>query len=90
VGAIAGRLEDATRADSDVAEFLSFLLVSVCRNPANSAAPSIEVTPVFLNDVEDLFRSLPDGSGVQIEYPGTPPDQHEVDLCLQRDQQVLL
>jgi hypothetical protein len=90
VGTVAGYLEDATRADSDVAEYMSFLLVEVSADPANTANTAVAVTPIFMDGVEDLFQHLPAGSNVQIEYPGTPPDPQQVNRCLQNDSRVLL
>ena len=82
LGAIAGYIEDATRSDSDVAEYLSFLLVFVRNDPATGT--TTEVIPVFLNQVEDLF-DLPEGSEVRIEFPGTPTDEKKVDICLKKN-----
>lgn len=74
-GALAGRLDEAARADADVAGYLSMLLVEV--TPA-----ATRVTPVFLDDVAALYADLPDGREVRVDDPTVPVSGIAVARCL--------
>jgi hypothetical protein len=76
VGALAGRFEEAARADADVARYLSMLLVEV-------TAARVRVMPVFLDDVAALYAELPDGQEVRVDDPAVPVSQAAVARCLQ-------
>ena len=74
-GALAGRFEEAARADADVARYLSMLLVEV-------TGARVRVTPVFLDDVAALYAELPDGQEVRVDDPTVPVSRAAVARCL--------
>jgi len=80
IGHLAGVFNEALMTDADVAQLLSFLLVTLRRNADGWA---VEVTPVFMNDVELLFAHLPNGTRVRIDDPHAPVDPKAVQHCLQ-------
>jgi hypothetical protein len=75
IGTVAGRLDEAARADADVARYLSMLLVEV-------SATRVRVRPVFLDDVAALYAELPDGLEVRVDDPTVPVDPAAVAGCL--------
>ena len=76
IGALVGRIDSAARADADVAQYLSMLLVEV-------TAARVRVTPVFLDDVGALYSDLPDGREVRVDDPTVPVSAAAVARCLQ-------
>jgi 3',5'-cyclic AMP phosphodiesterase CpdA len=76
IGAVAGRIDEAARADADVARYLSMLMVEA--TPA-----ATRVTPVFLDDVGALYADLPEGLEVRVDDPTVPVSTAAVARCLQ-------
>jgi hypothetical protein len=76
IGALAGRLDGAARADADVARYLSMLLIEV-------DGGRVRVSPVFLDDVAALYEELPDGQEARVDDPAVPVSPAAVARCRQ-------
>jgi len=77
-----GRLSLGAAQDGDLAMYLTCILVEV-----DSTAPEgsrTVVTPVFLNDVEDLFGHLSKDAPVDVTSLAPPVDPAAVAQCLQK------
>jgi hypothetical protein len=75
IGTLASRLDEAARADGDVARYLSMLLVEVM-------GARVRVTPVLLDDLAALYAELPDGLEVRVDDPTVPVSPAAVARCL--------
>ncbi len=81
VGRVAGWIEKATLSDADAAQYLNWVLVTV--SPGECRA-----TPVFLDDLKNLYDHLPPGSSVSVTDPNPPVNRVRVDDCLQQSRAV--
>lgn len=76
VGRIAGGFDKDQLSDSDAAQYLNMLMVEV--------GADVQVTPVLMNDLEQLYSHLPDGTVVNVMDPRVLPNPAEVNACLRR------
>jgi hypothetical protein len=76
LGRIVGLFEEAALSDADAGQYLSFLVLDV-------TAANASITPVFLNDVQELYCNYPDGTSVRITDRGFPADPAAVTACMQ-------
>jgi hypothetical protein len=72
--------EDATLADADQARFLSFLCVDVKRE---SQKTTTTITPIFLDDIQKLFRHVPAETVIDVTAANLRLDDEAVAECFQ-------
>jgi len=80
IGRAASVFEKGALADADLPAYLSVLLVEVTRKNNKS---EVSITPVFLNDVGDLFAHLPEEQVVSVVDPDPPLDMDALNRCKQ-------
>jgi len=78
--AIVSWLSEDAKADGDHAKFRSFLVLDI-----SEGGKTARVTPVFLDDVDDLFRHLPEGTVVDVLDEHPPVDPVAEKRCLKED-----
>jgi hypothetical protein len=83
-GQVAGRVAESFADDDDAAVFLSLLLVDVKPPSSRGARMSVVIRPALMDDLQDLFMSMPGSAIVDVTDPHPPVDRVEVDKCLER------
>ncbi len=80
---MAGWIEKATLSDADAAQYLNWVLVSV-------SPDGCKATPVFLDNLMNLYDHLPPGSKVSVTDPNPPVSPDSVDKCLKHKKAVTI
>lgn len=84
------RIEVSAIGDGDFARYLSFLLFEVTPKENEPGEFETKVTPVFLDDLQSLYRYLPKDSIVNIPDDVNLPDEKTVQNCLQTNLSQIL
>jgi hypothetical protein len=84
VGKLIGRLHASAAEDGDAAAFLSLLYVEVTPPRSPGAKARVLIRPALMDDVQDLFRTLPADTPVDVTDPNPPVDRAGLVRCLER------
>jgi hypothetical protein len=80
IGRIVGQVSQDSLSDADVAQYLSFILVE---EKLVGGKRKARITPVFLDDLKNLFTHLPAEEIVDVTSENPPVDLTAVEACLQ-------
>jgi len=84
IGRLVSIKEKDSLSDIDAAQYLNLLLVEVnTDNPAGDF--SIVVTPVFMDNLRELFAHIPDETMLDIQAENLPINQIQLDRCVRRE-----
>jgi hypothetical protein len=80
VGRFVYHLQEIYKLDKDRPRFLSLLMVRVSRKASDSR---VEVTPVWMRDLESLYRQLPPDAEIRITDKNQKIDEDAYQKCLE-------
>ena len=78
---LVARVSKSQTEDADLEQFLSFVLV-------DAGAAGVTIRPVFLDDLQNLFSHLPDGTDVDVMSEKPPVNPASVQQCLKAEIQL--